>query len=259
MRDGSRPRVVKYYINHWMLIVSIVLISAGLTYAYLSLFSKPLYKSEAALVITNKNETKVILASNYVELFKSRRVLDAPLKKHDYNGGYDSLIANTSVVNVKGTDVLRISISSGSPDRSRDLLNSAIESFTAEATNVYKAGSVIVIDQASLPSGAYNINTVKHVGLAAAISFAATIAVIFFVYDYKYGQDDDVPPAKPGAGAKLASSSKPLDEEKLTHVSDSETEVAVVEFHSNRPLIVASRSLQPLHRRFNTHSESARQ
>lgn len=128
--------------------------------------------------------------NNYVELFKSRRVLEPVIADQGYDKGYDALASGVTAQGVKGTDVINVSIKTPDAKQSKALLESAIESFRNEAKELYGNSSIKIntVDAASTPKSPSNVRPAIQIGLTTAAGFILAIIGLFFVYDYRHSQ-----------------------------------------------------------------------
>ena len=128
--------------------------------------------------------------NNYVELFKSRRVLEPVITDQGYDKGYDTLASGVTAQGVKGTDVVNVSIKTPDAKQSKLLLEGAIESFRNEAKELYGNSSIKIntVDAANTPKSPSNVRPVIQIGLSAVAGFILAIIGLFFVYDYRHSQ-----------------------------------------------------------------------
>lgn len=161
----------------------------GVAYTYF--VQSPQYTSKATILLVGTNRTSSasdsVTLNNYVQLFTSRRVLEPVITEHDYNKGYDTLVANTTAQNTKNTDIINVSISTSDAKQSKALLEDGIQSFRKQARELYGDNTIKIniVDAASLPGQPTNVKPVMQIGLAVAAGFALGIISLFFMYDYR--------------------------------------------------------------------------
>lgn len=205
MEEINLYDLLRFYIKKWLTIAIFVMIGGIVGIFYTFYIQTPQYESKATLLLvgtgrTTANQESVVL-NNYVELFKSRRVLDPVIADHDYDKGYDALAAGVSAQGVKSTDVINVSIKTADAKQSKMLLDGAIESFRKESKELYGDNNVKinVVDAASTPTAPSNVRPVIQVGLATAAGFMVAIIGLFFVYDYQQSQSKKPKKEKPQA------------------------------------------------------------
>lgn len=191
MQDVNLYHLLKFYAKNWIWIVSITLIGLIVGFIYVNFVQTPMYKSEATLLLVRSSSSTdistqdTVRINNYIELFKSRRVLEPVIKKQNINISYDNMVGFVDASNSKSTEVIRVSVSTDNAEKSKSFLESAIVSFKSQVEQLYKIDNVKVVDSASLASKAYNINKELVILLSAGISFFVTIVILFFIYDFK--------------------------------------------------------------------------
>jgi len=189
MQEINLYRLVRFYVRNWLLILSLTL--AGLLggLVYNTFVQVPLYKSDATLLFINSagssSTQDVTKINNYVELFKSRRVLEPVLNDQKLDMSYDQIAASVSAANEKGTEVIKLSVSTDNPDDSRKFLRAAVVSFKSEAKDLYGTDNLSIVDNASSAIPPYNVNKLMQLAISTAIGFVVSLIVLFFIYDIK--------------------------------------------------------------------------
>ena len=193
MEEINLYDLLRFYAKKWLTIATIVMVGAiaGIIYTYY--IQTPKYTSQAQLILvgnTRSTATDSVVLNNYVQLFKSHRVLDPVIADQNYKQGYDALAADVVATNAKSTDIINVSIATPDSKMSKALLEGAIQSFRTQAKALYGDNNIKinVVDAASTPSGASNVKPAVQIGLAIAASLALAIIGLFFVYDYKSSQ-----------------------------------------------------------------------
>ena len=211
--------LLRFYIKKWLTIAIFVMIGGIVGIAYTYYIQTPQYESKATLLLVGTNRTAAnqesVALNNYVELFKSRRVLEPVITDQGYDKGYDALASGVTAQGVKGTDVINVSIKTPDAKQSKLLLEGAIESFRNEAKELYGNSSIKIntVDAASTPKSPSNVRPVTQIGLSAVAGFILAIIGLFFVYDYRHSQpkaaktgdshDDDSAQAKDQVDVEL--------------------------------------------------------
>ena len=191
MQEINLYSLVKFYAKNWLLIVSITFLGLVLGFVYSSFIQTPLYKSDATLLLvrssslSDSSSQDTILINNYIELFKSKRVLDPVISKQNLNISYDDMVGLVSASNSKSTEVIKIDVSTKDASKSKAFLEDAIVSFKAQVKQLYKIDNVRVVDSPSLAQKPYNIHKENTALLMAILSFVVAIISLFFVYDYR--------------------------------------------------------------------------
>ena len=114
MEEINLYDLLRFYIKKWLTIAIFVMIGGIVGIAYTYYIQTPQYESKATLLLVGTNRTAAnqesVALNNYVELFKSRRVLEPVITDQGYDKGYDTLASGVTAQGVKGTDVINVSI-----------------------------------------------------------------------------------------------------------------------------------------------------
>ena len=194
MEEINLYDLLRFYIKKWLTIAIFVMIGGIVGIAYTYYIQTPQYESKATLLLVGTDHTsgsqESVTLNNYVELFKSRRVLDTVIADQGYDKDYDTLVSNVTARGTKSTDIINVSIKTPDAKQSKVLLESAIESFRNEAKELYGNSSIKIntVDAASTPKSPSNVRPVIQIGLAAVAGLMLAIIGLFFVYDYRHSQ-----------------------------------------------------------------------
>lgn len=194
MEEINLYDLMRFYAKKWLVIASGAVIGAIIGIIFTFYVQQPLYKSSATILLVGTNRTSAsqesVVTNNYVELFKSHRVLDPVIARQGYDGGFNSLVSNTTAQNAKNTDIINVSIGTSNAKTSQALLADAIQEFSKQAKELYGDNSVriSIVDAANEPRGASNIKPVQQIGLATVGGAVIAIVGLFFMYDYKNSQ-----------------------------------------------------------------------
>ncbi len=205
MQEVNLYDLLKHYAKNWLFIVLCTLagLLAGLIYN--TYVQTPLYKSNATLLVLNKEgttENKTTTINNYIELIKSRRVLEPVVQKQGKGQSYDAVVGAVTATNDKGTEVIKLSITSTNPEQSKNIVDATVDSFKEQVGTIYKTNTIQVIDSANLPTSNYNVKANTQLALATAAGFLFSVIILFFTYDYKLSKST-AKPAKAKANTKL--------------------------------------------------------
>lgn len=216
--------LLKHYAKYWVVIAAATVFGLIAGQIYTQWVQVPAYKSNATLLVVNSSVTgsaeKTTLINNYIQLLKSRRVLEPVVEKLDLDQSYDQLVGSISTSNDKDTEVIKLSISSTAPQMSKEIVDATVDSFKNEIGELYQKDTIQIIDSANLPTEPYNVRSTIQIGLFTVAGFLLSIIVIFFIYDYQMSSSKSQvgkPISKPVAKKRSSKKSVPL----LTRVKDS--------------------------------------
>lgn len=188
MQEINLYSLLKFYAKNWLLIVSLTLVGLLGGLVYNTYVQVPMYKSNATLLYispTARSTQDVTLLNNYVELFTSRRVIEPVMQQLKVDRSLSDMASAVSAVNEKGTEVLKLTVSTDDPGLSRSFLRAAVITFKSQAADLYGADNLSVVDNASEATPPYNVKQPQQLAIATAAGFVVSLIVLFFVYDIK--------------------------------------------------------------------------
>lgn len=193
--------LLKFYAKNWRTILLLTTFGVALGFVYNNYIQKPLYESNATLLLvypSDKTATQDTTSiNNYVELFKSRRVLEPVIAKQNMNTTYDDIVNSVSTTNQKDTQVIKVSIATKDPFTSTAFISGAVTSFKKQIKQLYGIDNVQVVDNASFNKISSNVHTEIQLALATVAGFIVSIIALFFVYDFQINNKGNLDTKEP--------------------------------------------------------------
>lgn len=222
MQDINLYHLLIFYVKKWPWILALTVLGAAAGFIYNNYIQVPLYKSNATLLIVSSEDRKVgqdsTLLNNYIQLLKSRRVLEPVISTQGYAITYEELADSTVAVNDKGTEVIKVSISSKDPETSKKLVDGVITSFRNEVKKIYNRNNISIVDSASKPAQPYNVRTGMFLLITTIGGLLLSLIILFFTYDVnltkkkpvrkKLAKAETTPKRKSDSGTKKNASLK---------------------------------------------------
>lgn len=154
------------------------------------LIQKPLYKSDAKIILSSSEstitQTDISINNNlvdtYAEIVKSRRVLVKVIENLNLDYTYETLSSNISVSSVNDTEVIKITVIDSDPVKAKNIANVTSEYFTEEIVNLYNMNNVKILDEAILSEKPYNINIIKQVCIYLALGIVLACGILFIIF-----------------------------------------------------------------------------
>lgn len=192
MQEINLYKLFKYYARNWWIILSFTLLGLLAGVIYNQFIQVPMYKSNATLLFINPGASSstqdATLLNNYVQLFQSRRVLEPVISEQKLGVTFDQFSPAVSAVNEKGTEVIKLSVSTEDPAKSQKFLKAAVDSFKKEAEALYETDKLQIVDNASEAVPPYNVKKELQLAIAAGAGLVLSLIVLFFIYDAKGGK-----------------------------------------------------------------------
>jgi capsular polysaccharide biosynthesis protein len=181
--------LLKFYAKNWFVIVIATVIGLSSGVIYNNFIQVPMYKSTATLLVINTDvkdaASTATLINNYSEIIKSRRVLENVITSNNINLSYESLVGSVDTTTSKDTQVIKLNVTTKSPQDSEKVTNGIISTFKTEIKNLYNKENIKIVDTASYSSTPYNVRTGLQLILASMVGFMGSIIGLFFLYDYR--------------------------------------------------------------------------
>ncbi len=191
--------------KHLILIIVIGILCGALGFSASSLLIPKKYESHALLYVENSQQNSESVNINDINaaqklvntcqiIFKSGTILDnliANLNLPYTKGELDGMITATSV---NSTEVMKISVESGSPQEAHQIVNELVELSKAEFSRVIKSGSIEVIDYGEVNTTPSSPN-IPLITLAAAVAGAAIAYIMVLIndmFDVAIKRDDNL-------------------------------------------------------------------
>ena len=189
MQEINLYHLLKFYAKNWFVIVIATVIGLSAGVIYNNFIQVPMYKSTATLLVINTDvkdaASTATLINNYSEIIKSRRVLENVISANNINLSYESLAGSVDTTTSKDTQVIKLNVTTKSPQDSEKVTNGIISTFKTEIKNLYNKENIKIVDTASYSSTPYNVRTGLQLILASMVGFMGSIIGLFFLYDYR--------------------------------------------------------------------------
>lgn len=194
MEEIDLTELFLYFKSKIALIIGVTFLILLLGNLYAIFLRVPVYKSSSTIVIaSNNNNVSTIqtditvnqkLVWTYKEIVKSRSVVDKVIDDLDLDYTYEQLSNNIEVSAVENTEVLKISVLDKNATKAKKITSTLSESFKDEVIDIYNLKNVKVLDNASTPTGADNVNFVKdeviYFGIGLVLSFMIVFIMFYF-------------------------------------------------------------------------------
>lgn len=227
MQDINLYQLLRFYVKKWKWIALLTIIGALAGFVYNSYIQVPLYKSDATLLLVKQDAAgaaqDTTLINNYIQLLKSRRVLEPVITKQNNEISYEQLSASVTATNEKNTEVIKLSISTDNAKMSKELVDGTIISFKNEVKEIYDLDNIRIVDSASISIQPFNVNKPLFIALPTAVGLFLSVITLFFIYDFNRGRNAKEAKAKEVKEKPISSKSiesNVVTKKKQTNVKD---------------------------------------
>lgn len=176
----------------WIMLVSMILVGV-MSLIFTEVFVQPSYRSEGALYVSLSDETQMnqsmamtITASQqivgtYAEILKRRTFLESISEDVEHKYTVSQLKGMISISSVNDTEIMQISVVSGSPEDSYAIAHSVLMRAPDELVRVVEAGSVKLLDDAKKNDIPVSPNVKQNTFVGALLGIIIGAAIIFFL------------------------------------------------------------------------------
>lgn len=189
--------------------VHIILLSgilmALLVFVGTKLFITPRYTSITKMYVLSKQDsnagvtysdlqTGTQLTKDYMELVKSRPVLEQVIAILNLDMEPEDLEDMISVATATDTRILSVEVESENPREAKEIADAVRESVGIQITEIMDADAVNTVEEGNLPTEPSSPSMVKNlvIGLMLGLSIAIGIIVLIFILDDTVKTPDDV-------------------------------------------------------------------
>lgn len=185
----------------WTLIL-VVVIAGGLAAGYTSFFMTPMYQSTSQIFILN---TKVDLSltelqlgsqltSDYMEIIKSRPVLEATIQELGLDMDYAALSNSITISNPQNTRILYITVTNQDAYMAKTIVDKYTEVSVNYIAQIMDTEKPNVIDYGHIPEGPSSPSMKKNAILGALLGFviAAGIIIVRYMMNDSIHSSEDV-------------------------------------------------------------------
>lgn len=188
---------------HLILLSGIIM--ALLAFIGTKLFITPVYTSVTKVYVLSKADGNAnlttsdlqagsYLTKDYMELVKSRAVMEQVISLLNLDMKPEELMNMVSVESAADTRILTISVENEDPKEAKEIADAVRESVSVQITDVMNADAVNTVDVADLPENPSSPSTMKNtaVGGILGILLAAAVVVLIYMLDDTIKTPEDV-------------------------------------------------------------------
>lgn len=186
-----------------VLIIVCAILGGAVMGVYSFFIATPIYQSTSKLYILSKTtsitsladiQVGSSLASDYVELIKSRPVVLTVIKDMDLDTSYDAMVNNLIVENVSDTRLVKITVSDTDPERAKLIANKFAKVAKVQISNIMRTDEPTIAEAAVVKRTPVSPNKRKNIlmGILIGIVLSCGYVTIRFLMDDTIKDPDDV-------------------------------------------------------------------
>lgn len=186
-----------------VLIIVCAILGGAVMGVYSFFIATPIYQSTSKLYILSKTtsitsladiQVGSSLASDYVELIKSRPVVLTVIKDMDLDMSYDAMVNNLIVENVSDTRLVKITVSDTDPERAKLIANKFAKVAKVQISNIMRTDEPTIAEAAVVKRTPVSPNKRKNIliGILIGIVLSCGYVTIRFLMDDTIKDPDDI-------------------------------------------------------------------
>lgn len=185
----------------WTLIIAAVLMG-GLMAGYTAFFKTPLYQSTSQIFILNNTMDLSLsdlqigsqLTQDYMEIIKSRPVLEATISELKLDMDYAALRGSLSISNPQNTRILYLTITNADAYMAKTIVDKLTDVSIDFIANIMDTEKPNIIDYGHIPAGPSSPSMKKNViiGALLGIILASAVIIVRYLMNDSIHTSDDV-------------------------------------------------------------------
>ena len=193
-----------FYLNRLPLLIAAVLIGAVIAGAYTYFLIPDRFTASSRMYMVSASSDSVVnladlnlgtsISNDYVELMKSRPVLEEVIDKLNLNYTYEQVLSMVSLSVVNNTRIVKISVTSRDPKQAMEMANQIALTAKAQLPKVMEAPSPTIAESAILPKHKSSPSLKRNVMIGALLCLVAVLGVltVFYLMDDTIKTPEDV-------------------------------------------------------------------
>lgn len=191
--------------NKAYIIILAGIVLAFAAFAWTQLFITPKYTATTSMYMLTKTDgssgvtstdlqTGTQLTQDYMELAKSRSVLEKVIATLNLDMTAEELGSSITTENTENTRILTIKVENEDPELARDIANALREAASNKIKDIMDIDAVNTIEEANLPTSPSSPSVMKNTAIGAflGILLSAGIIILIFILDDTVKTPDDV-------------------------------------------------------------------
>lgn len=181
-----------FYLSKLPLLIAAVVVGALIAGLYTHFMVPNKYTASSRMYMVSASSDSVVnlsdlnlgssLSNDYVELMKSRPVIEDVIGKLELDYSYEALSSMISLDVVSGTRIVRISVTSTDPQEAMTIANQMARSSQVQLPKVMEAPSPSIAEPAVLPTHRSSPSLVKNVVMGALLLLVVVLGVLTVIY-----------------------------------------------------------------------------
>ena len=181
-----------FYMSRLPLLIIAVVVGALIAGLYTHFLVPNRYTATSKMYMVSSSSDSVVnlsdlnlgtsISNDYVELMKSRPVIEDVIDKLELKYEYDRLVKMISLSVITNTRIVRIAVTSTSPQEAMSIANQLARTAKVQLPKVMDAPAPTIVEDAVLPTVKSSPSLTKNVLIGALLCLIAVLAVLTVLY-----------------------------------------------------------------------------
>lgn len=181
-----------FYMGSLRLLIAAVLIGAVISGVYTVYFIPKRYTAVSRMYMISASSDSVVnlsdlnigasLSNDYVELMKSRPIIEDVISQLGLEYSYEQVLSMISLTVVSNTRIVKISVTSTDPQEAMDIANQMARTSKVQLPKVMDAPSPSIAEDAVFPMHKSSPSLSRNVMLGALLCLACALGFLTVIY-----------------------------------------------------------------------------
>ena len=181
-----------FYMSRLPLLIIAVIVGALLAGLYTHFLVPNRYTATSKMYMVSSSSDSVVnlsdlnlgtsISNDYVELMKSRPVIEDVIDKLELKYSYDNLVKMINLSVISNTRIVRVAVTSTSPQEAMSIANQLARTAKVQLPKVMDAPAPTIVEDAVLPTVKSSPSLTKNVLIGALLCVIAVLAVLTVIY-----------------------------------------------------------------------------
>lgn len=181
-----------FYMSKWPLLIAAVVVGALIAGLYTHYMVPNKYTAISRMYMVSASSDSVVnladlnigssLSNDYVELMKSRPVIEDVIDKLELKYSYGQLLGMINLSVVPNTRIVKISATSTDPQEAMNIANQVARTSRVQLPKVMEAPTPSIAEPAVLPTRRSSPSLSKNVAVGSLLALMAVLGVLTMLY-----------------------------------------------------------------------------
>lgn len=196
--------LLAYYMTKLKWLIGVFLLSALIAGLYTHYMITPMYTATAKMYMVSSSSQSVVnlsdlnlgqsISNDYVELLKTRPIIESVIKEQDLSYSYGTLVGMLNLTLITNTRIIQINATSADPEEAMNIANALAEKGVTELPKLMETPEPNIAEYATVPINKSSPNLTRNTMLGGLIGLAIMLVIftIPFLLDDTFRTAEDI-------------------------------------------------------------------